>query len=169
MTEMHEGLHHELQLGTGWGLQSSMAWLLASRGFWPYALGELFEALVADSAQMHEVFATVLSVSTFSTSQARDLLAGNNRYYGYLSRGLALVSSPDTEFRQFHLAAIGEVLRACMRPAATFGLLGRGFDQITRRGLDRERSAPRPQARGVRAARGTVAARTAATAGNWQR
>lgn len=142
MTQTHEGLHHELQLGTGWGLLSSMAWLLASRGFRPHALGELFEAMVADSTQTHEVFATVLSVSTFSAAHARDLLAGNSRYYGYLSRGLALVSPQDTEFRQFHFAAVSEVLRACMRPAATFGLLDRGFDQITRRDLDRQRDAP---------------------------
>ncbi len=142
MTEAHEGLHHELQLCTGWGLLSSMAWLLASRGFRPHALSELFEAMVADSTQTHEVFATVLSVSTFSASQSRDLLADNNRYNGYLSRGFALVSRQDTELRQFHFAAISEVLRACMRPAATFDLLDRGFDQITRRDLDRERDAP---------------------------
>ncbi len=142
MTERHEGLHHELQLGTGWGLLSSMAWLLAGRGVRPHALSELFEAMVVDSTQTHEVFATVLSVSTFTASQSRELLADNNRYYDYLSRGLALVSQQDTEFRQFHFAAISEVLRACMRPAAIFDLLDLGFDQITRRDLDRDRDAP---------------------------
>jgi hypothetical protein len=56
MVEVHEGLHHELQISSGWGLVSGMAWELARRGVRPSAFGELFNVMVEESRQTHEVF-----------------------------------------------------------------------------------------------------------------
>jgi hypothetical protein len=142
MAELHEGLHHELQISSGWGLISSMAWLLSSRGFRTHALGEVFRVMVEESRQTHEIFATALSATTDGIDRAYDLLAANPRYLGYLSRGLALVDPADAEFWQFHHAAMTAVLSVCMRPAATLGLLTRGFRALTRRDLDPDRDGP---------------------------
>jgi hypothetical protein len=136
MAELHEGLHHELQISSGWGLISSMAWLLSSRGFRTHALGEVFRVMVEESRQTHEIFATALSATTDCIDRAYDLLAANPRYLGYLSRGLALVDPADAEFWQFHHAAMTAVLSVCMRPAATLGLLTRGF-RLVAAGLHR--------------------------------
>lgn len=142
MAELHEGLHHELQISSGWGLIASMARLLASRGFRPHFLGELFHVMVEQSRDTHEVFATCLSATSGGVGRARELLAENPRYLGYLERGIALVDADDAEFWQFHHAAISAVLQVCMRPAATLDLLDRGFQRLTRRDLDLDRDSP---------------------------
>jgi hypothetical protein len=142
MAELHEGLHHELQISSGWGLIASMAWLLAGRGFRKHSLSELFHVMVEESRDTHEMFATCLSAASNGVGRARELLADNPRYLDYLERGIALVDAGDAEFWQFHHAAISAVLRVCMRPAATFELLDRGFQRLTRRDLDLGRDGP---------------------------
>jgi hypothetical protein len=142
MAELHEGLHHELQISSGWGLIAGMAWLLAGRGFRKHYLSELFHVMVEESRDTHEVFATCLSAASDGVGRARELLADNPRYLDYLERGIALVDAGDAEFWQFHHAAISAVLRVCMRPAATLELLDRGFQRLTRRDLDLARDGP---------------------------
>lgn len=142
MAEMHEALHHELQISSGWGLVSSMAWLLSSRGFRRRALGEVSRVMVDESRHTHEVFATTLSAAADGIDRGYELLAGNPRYRGYLSRGLALADAADAGFWQFRHAAITAVLSVCMRPAATLDLLSRGFGDLNRRDLELARDSP---------------------------
>jgi hypothetical protein len=139
MVEWHEGLHHELQLSSGWGLVSGMAWLLAGRGRRKHALGELFHAMTGASRLVHEVFATTFSATTTGPDGAYDLLTGNSDYRAFLDRGLALA---DSDIWQFRSAAIASVLRVCMRPTISLGLLERGFLSMTRNDLDLDRDAP---------------------------
>jgi len=119
-----------------------MAFLLSGRGFRRHSLNELFQVMVEESRETHEVFATCLSAASDGVVRARGLLAENPRYLAYLDRGLALVDAGDAEFWQFHHATISSVLRVCMRPAATLQLLDRGFQRLMRRDLDLERDGP---------------------------
>lgn len=142
MTELHEWLHHELQSSSPWGLVSAMAWLLSNRGFRKHALSELFQVMVTESQNTHEVFATTLSATWMGIDRAHDLLRGNSDYRAYLNRGLALVDPADAQLWQFHHAAMNSAISVCMRPAGAFGLLARGFRDLTRWDLDREHDSP---------------------------
>src|ERR1039457_6335258 len=128
MVETHEGLHHELQASSGFGLVSAMVLLLAQRGTRPHALKELFHGLVDSSRLTHELFATTLSAPVAGIEQTRTILRDNPVYLGYLERG------PDTPPRCRGTAAAA-VLRCCMAPAGVFDLLELGFGQISRQRL----------------------------------
>jgi hypothetical protein len=134
MVETHEGLHHELQASSGFGLVSAMVLLLAQRGTRPHALKELFHGLVGSSRLTHELFATTLSASVAGIEQTRTILRDNPVYLGYLERGLALGGGPDTPPR-YRGTAAAAVLRCCMAPAGVFDLLELGFGQISRQRL----------------------------------
>ncbi|MFC8286397.1 hypothetical protein [Streptomyces cyaneofuscatus] len=134
MVETHEGLHHELQASTGYGLVSAMALLLSRRGFRPLALPELFDAMVEGSRQTHEVFATTLSASVAGVRQARLLLDGNTTYSGYLERGLGLAGTGVLPWR-FRETAVAAVLRCSMAPAHVLDVLGTGFARVKRTDL----------------------------------
>lgn len=142
MTETHEALHHDLQWSSGWGLLSSGAQVLARNGVRPHALRELFREMVESARHTHETFATTFSTTTMGVNAARQLLAGNAEYSAYLERGLALVAAADDVTWQFRSAAISSVLRVCMRPASTLGLLQRGFRDLRSADLVLERDAP---------------------------
>jgi hypothetical protein len=143
LVESHEGLHHELQSSTAYGLLASLSVQLAGRGVRRYALNEFFDTTVQHSIGVHETFATTLSSLVAGVDHARRMLANNPTYLGFLERGLALVPAdlPD----RFRNAGIAAVLRCCMAPAGTMALLERGFAAISR--LDLEDPAWRPDTR----------------------
>ncbi|MFE2070604.1 hypothetical protein ACFXDH_51015 [Streptomyces sp. NPDC059467] len=134
MVETHEGLHHELQASTGYGLVSAMALLLSKRGFRPLALPELFDAMVEGSRETHEVFATTLSASLAGVRQARSMLDGNTVYLGHLARGLGLAGADEVPWR-FRETASAAVLRCAMAPLHVFDVLETGFARMRRSDL----------------------------------
>lgn len=134
MVETHEGLHHELQASTGYGLISAMALLLSQRGFRPLVLPELFDVMVEGSRQTHEVFATTLSASLAGIRQTRSVLDGNATYLGYLERGLGLAGTNGVPWH-FRETAAASVLRCSMAPLQVFDLLETGFARMRRTGL----------------------------------
>ncbi|MEU6198639.1 hypothetical protein [Streptomyces sp. NPDC047061] len=131
MVETHEGLHHELQASTGYGLVSAMALLLSKRGFRPLVLPELFDVMVEGSRQTHEVFATTLSASLAGLQQTRSMLDGNTTYLGYLERGLGLTGTGVIPWH-FRETASAAVLRCSMAPMHVFDLLETGFARMRR-------------------------------------
>ncbi|MER8004663.1 hypothetical protein [Streptomyces sp. NPDC094149] len=131
MVETHEGLHHELQASTGYGLISAMALLLSKRGFRPLVLPELFDVMVEGSRQTHEVFATTLSASLAGVRQTRSVLDGNATYLGYLERGLGLAGTGVIPWH-FRETAAASVLRCSMAPVHVFDLLETGFARMRR-------------------------------------
>jgi hypothetical protein len=142
MVELHEYLHHELQLATGWGVLSGMAALLARRGVRPYALDELFRTMVAAARETHEAFATTLSVLDRGDSgRRRELLAGNSEYLAHLDRGLSVVEGHPVP-GSLRFAATSATLEVCMRPAAVLDLLDRGFAGLGAADLDLRRDGP---------------------------
>ncbi|MFC5219689.1 hypothetical protein [Streptomyces coerulescens] len=124
MVETHEGLHHELQASTGYGLIAAMALLLSKRGFRPLVLPELFDVMVEGSRRTHEVFATTLSASLAGVRQARSMLDGNTTYLGYLARGLGPAGADAIPWHLRETASAGLVppVRLCLwDPGPEFG------------------------------------------------
>ncbi|MFC6023647.1 hypothetical protein ACFP2T_46780 [Plantactinospora solaniradicis] len=131
LVETHEGLHHELQASSAWGLIGAMSSLLAARGTRPEQLGEAFDEMVARSTRVHELFATYLSTAPIGLEQGRALLAGNTRYTEFLLDALSLVPVPGTS-RQVQETAIAAVLRCAMAPLAVTSVLEQGFAALRR-------------------------------------
>ncbi len=129
LVESHEGLHHELQASTPWGLVGAMAKLLANRDVQPDHLGAVFDDMVMRSTQVHEQFATFLSTAVTGLERGRTLLADNPRYSAYLGDALALVPG-DGVSRQLLESAIAGVLRCAMAPLAVACALDRGFTAL---------------------------------------
>ena len=131
LVETHEGLHHELQASTSWGLTSAMARLLAGRGVRSYALGEVFDEMVAGCTRTHELFATTLSAAMFGLDRGRELLVDNVEYSSYFAEALALVPVPDSPW-QLRETAFAALVRCAMAPRAVADALGRGFGALQR-------------------------------------
>jgi hypothetical protein len=131
LVESHEGLHHELQATSAWGLVSAMAKLLAARDVRPSQLGELFDVMVIRSTRTHELFATYLSTAATGPDLARALLADNSEYTAYLDDALALVPV-DGVTRQLQESAIAATLRCVMAPLAIVAALDAGFGSVHR-------------------------------------
>jgi len=133
MVETHEGLHHELQASTGYGLIAAMAAQLAGRGVRRYALREVFQDMVDRSRQVHEVFATTLSAYVTGVDRTRQLLADNPDYAEHLATGLDLsgVGVPD----RFRATVAAAVLRCCMAPATVKTVIAGGFATLHRGAL----------------------------------
>lgn len=128
--EMHEGLHHEYQASTGWGLVSAMASELAIRGYRTGPLRSLFERMVTLSRTPHEMFATALSSFAVGEEHAYELLLDNVLYTQYLRRASVLVPRADTPSPRFYHAAVGAVLRAVMSPSSALDVLDVGFARL---------------------------------------
>jgi len=130
MVETHEGLHHELQASTSYGLIAAMASQLAGRGVRRYALREVFQDLVDRARQVHEIFATTLSAYVTGIDRAQQLLADSPDYSGYLAAGLDLGGTKVPDRLQGTAAAA--VLRCCMAPAMVTEVIADGFAALHR-------------------------------------
>ncbi|MFT4083904.1 MAG: hypothetical protein QM638_15085 [Nocardioides sp.] len=128
--EMHEGMHHELQASTGWGLVSAMASELARRGFRREPLEAVFHRMVEHSRSAHEMFATAISSFVVGKDRARELLVDNILYSDYLRQAEGLVPRSQAPSDRFHQAAVAAVLRAVMSPQSTLRLLAVGYDRL---------------------------------------
>lgn len=145
--EMHEGLHHELQSSTGWGLVSAMSAELAIRGHRPAELSGLYERMVDLGRTVHEMFATAVSSFVVGEDRARELLIDNLLYTDYLRMATGLVPRIQTPGPRFHQAAVTAVLRVLMSPSSSLRLLDRGFDRLTASDLVDERNTPQERLR----------------------
>ncbi|MBE1489168.1 PHP domain-containing protein [Plantactinospora soyae] len=130
LVETHEGLHHELQSSTMYGLVASLSAQLSGRGVSRYRLREAFQEMVDRSQHVHEVFATTLAAEVTGIGLARRLLAGNTAYTGHLDTGLELAGSGAPDPRRASVAAA--VLRCCMAPAGVTALISGGFRSLSR-------------------------------------
>ncbi|WP_426502655.1 hypothetical protein ACPPVO_34120 [Dactylosporangium sp. McL0621] len=130
LVETHEGLHHELQASTAFGLVASLSGQLAGRGVRRFALRETFREMVDRSQRVHEVFATTLAAGVVGVEPARRLLADNPEYGGHLAAGLRLAGPSAPEALRVTVAAA--VLRCCMAPAAIATVIDRGFGGLRR-------------------------------------
>lgn len=128
--EMHEGMHHELQTSTGWGLVCALAAGLVERDYRTDALRPAFECMVESSRGVHEMFATAISSFVVGMDLARELLIDNLTYSDYLRQAYALVPRDQAPSTQFHQAAVIAVLRAAMSPASALALLDIGYDKL---------------------------------------
>lgn len=135
LVETHEGLHHELQSTSGWGLLAAMSMLLAERGLRPSWLSQVFDDMVSHSTRTHEVFATAVSSAALGLSHTRTLLAGNSEYLGFLDAGLGLVAVAEAPL-QLRESAVAAVLRCCMAPRLVVDALGGGFRELRSGNLD---------------------------------
>lgn len=140
--EMHEGMHHELQASTGWGLVTAMASELANRGYRTDSLRALFSGMVERSRGAHEMFATAISSFVVGEQRARELLADNVVYWGYLREADRLVPRDQAPTARFHQAAVTAVLRAAMSPASAVRLLDIGFAQLDPHDVEDEPNTP---------------------------
>jgi hypothetical protein len=130
LVETHEGLHHELQASTGYGLVASLSAQLAGRGVRPYALREVFQEMVGQSQRVHEVFATTLSAGVVGVDLVHRLLSGNPEYSDHLDTGLRLAGLAVPESQRVTVAVA--VLRCCMAPAGIAALIDGGFRALKR-------------------------------------
>ncbi|MFS8102100.1 hypothetical protein LFM09_33740 [Lentzea alba] len=132
MVGTHEGLHHEFQASSPFGLVAAMGALLARRGYRASTLDELFESMVEYSTATHETFATTLSASVTGVERARKLLSGNVAYTAHLTRGHALAGPSVLPWRVRETAAAA-TLRVCMAPAELLELVDNGFGRMPHR------------------------------------
>ncbi len=154
--EMHEGMHHELQASTGWGLVSAMASELANCGFRATPLRALFARMVETSRGAHEMFATAISSFVVGEHRARELLADNTVYWDYLRQAGGLVPLDQAPTSRFHQAAVTAVLRVAMSPASALRLLDIGFSRLDARDLDEEQNTPESRIQAYRGALSTL-------------
>lgn len=130
LVEFHEGLHHELQSSSAWGLVCAVASALAADGFRTSDLNDLATRMIDASRLTHETFATVISGLAVGEAETVELLLGNALYSQYFDGGLALVSRDSAPNSQLYHTAIAAVLRVCMNPTGMFSLVERGFGQL---------------------------------------
>lgn len=140
--EMHEGMHHELQASTGWGLVSAMASELALRKYRPGPLRSVFWRMVERSRTVHEMFATAISSFVVGPERAEELLLDNMLYSTYLRAAEALVPRAQAPSANFHHAAVIAVLRAVMCPESALRLLDVGYAHMTPDDLESETNTP---------------------------
>jgi hypothetical protein len=142
LVSIHEQLHHELQWSTAWGLIAAMAGLLADAGVEPDALARVARKANGACWQVHEVFATTISSGAVGMPLARQLMAGNDLYLGYLDEGLGLGGPADAAPWQFRESAMQMLLRSLMQPASLADLADRGFTRLRPSDLEPEASTP---------------------------
>lgn len=130
LVEFHEGLHHELQASSAWGLVCAIASALARGGFRTSELNAMALRMIEASRLTHETFATVISGLAVGEAETSELLLGNRLYSQYFDEGLALVSRDSAPNSQLYYAAVTAVLRVCMNPSAMVGFVERGFSQL---------------------------------------
>ncbi|MGV0041664.1 hypothetical protein [Mycobacterium colombiense] len=142
LVELHEGLHHELQSSTPWGLVCAVASALAAEGFRTSDLSDLTVRMIDASRLTHETFATVISGLAVGESETVELLLGNPLYSQYFDDGLALVARDSAPHSQLYCAAVSALLRVCMSPAGMFGLVERGFHHMHGDGVGSPQDSP---------------------------
>jgi hypothetical protein len=140
--EMHEGMHHELQASTGWGLVSAMAMELVIRGYRTDPLRDLFGRMVDSSRSVHEMFATAISSFVIGEDRARELLVDNVLYWDYLRQAAALVPRDQAPSLRFHHAAVTAVLRVAMSPTSALRLMDLGYKKLDAGDLLEEQNTP---------------------------
>src|SRR5262249_48751128 len=106
LVSIHEQMHHELHWSTIWGLIGAMAGLLADADVRRDSLSAVADAVNGACWQVHEVFATTMSCGALGVTLARELLAGNDLYLGYLDEGLRLGGPAGAAPWQFRESAI---------------------------------------------------------------
>lgn len=136
LVSIHEHLHHELQWSTVWGTLSAMSGLLAEAGVFPERLGQVSHAANSAAREVHEVFATTVSVGVLGVEEGRLLLTGNDAYTGYLERGLELGGPIAAAPWQFRESAVQMLLRLLMQPAELADVAERGFGALRLRDLE---------------------------------
>lgn len=147
VVQVHEALHHELQISTTWGQIGALSALLAARGRRPLALAEVFDHSVVHSTAVHESYATFLSDRTVRDRTGRDVLQANVEYKAYRARAEALVPAMQDVPEGLHQAAVAAVLRAMMQPAGLADLVS-SLNFNTLRAVDLRRLVPEtPDAR----------------------
>lgn len=133
--QVHEALHHELQVSTIWGQIGALSALLAERGHRRLALTEVFDHAVVTSTDVHEAYATFLADRTVSERAQRDVLAHNPEYAAYRQRASQLLPAGEGIGEQVRTAASAAVLRSLMQPAGLDDLVG-DLDFVTLRAND---------------------------------
>lgn len=126
MVGIHESLHAQLNDSTAYGsLLHALAWVVRNRPEDP-RWGRRLRALVARCRQVHESYATYLSLLVVGEGQpATDLLAGNALYEGYLQVASDLTGSLRGAYLRYH--AVAASLRACMQGNLPAVVLERGL------------------------------------------
>lgn len=137
LVSLHEHVHHELQWSTAWGLVAAMSGLLASTGVDAQRLRRVAGLANRRAKEVHEVFATTLSVGALGVERGRALLTDNQRYLRRLERGIALGGDDPTWPWQFRETAARAVLVCLMQPRELLNVAARGFERVTRRDLGR--------------------------------
>lgn len=135
LVSLHEHVHHEFQWSTAWGLVAAMSGLLAAAGVDAQRLGAVAGLANRRAKDVHEVFATTLSVGALGVERSRALLSDNQRYLRYLERGLALGGDDPTWPWQFRETAARAILVCLMQPHELLDAAARGFEGVTRRDL----------------------------------
>jgi hypothetical protein len=144
LASIHEHLHHELQWSTAWGTVAAMSGILAEAGVDSERLTLVARTANDSAREVHEVFATTVSVGVLGVDTGRLLLTRNDVYSGYLNRGLALGGLPESAPWQFRESAIQMFLRLMLQPAELADVAQRGFGALRLRDLP---AAIRPNAR----------------------
>ena len=93
-----------------------MSGLLAAAGVDAQRLGAVAGLANRRAKDVHEVFATTLSVGALGFERSRALLSDNQRYLRYLERGLALGGDDPTWPWQFRETAARAILVCLMQP-----------------------------------------------------
>lgn len=140
VVQVHEALHHELQVSSIWGQITALSALLAEGGHRPLALSEVFDHGVIASTAVHEMYATFLADATLRKKTHRDVLEGNSEYSGYRDRAVALLPTEGVS-DQIRIGATAAVLRALMQPRSLVGLVEK-LDFSTLRAADIRRHVP---------------------------
>ena len=135
LVSLHEHVHHEFQWSTAWGLVAAMSGLLAAAGVDAQRLGAVAGLANRRAKDVHEVFATTLSVGALGVERSRALLSDNQRYLRYLERGLTLGGDDPTWPWQFRETAARAILVCLMQPHELLDAAARGFEGVTRRDL----------------------------------
>lgn len=135
LASIHEHLHHELQWSTAWGTLAAMSGILAEAGVDEERLTHVARTANGSARQVHEVFATTISVGVLGVETSRGLLAGNGVYSAYLNQGLAIGGPPESAPWQFRESAIQMFLRVMMQPAELAEVAERGFGAVRLRDL----------------------------------
>lgn len=144
LASIHEHLHHELQWSTAWGTLAAMSGILAEAGVDAERLTQVARTANESARQVHEVFATTVSVGVLGVETGRQLLSGNKVYSGYLNRGLAIGGPAESAPWQFRESAMQMFLRLMLQPAELAEVAKRGLGAVRLRDL---RDAIRPDRR----------------------
>jgi hypothetical protein len=135
LASIHEHLHHELQWSTAWGTLAAMSGILAEAGVDEERLTQVARTANGSARQVHEVFATTISVGVLGVETGRRLLVGNEVYSAYLNQGLAIGGPTESAPWQFRESAIQMFLRLMMQPSELADVAEHGFGAVRLRDL----------------------------------